>query len=320
MGLTSDRSILREMMEQFGQYWLTGQSASFPLLLADDAELISHQHGSIDSRAALLEALAQDSAKGELYGQHSNHYIAIEGDQAATSMYLFAMAKDNNAQYFLFGAAVVMRFRRHENGWLLHQIRLQVNWSHGNQKLMPHWKNVPSEHGWDLSKEPPVLVSELHSPWALLPNAAVPERLEEALPELYARYSFAVDQNDIGLLATTYSQDIEGGFAPAGNFKGHDNVISLLKNFRHLAAVWQHFAHIVRIEDEGDGKHAKMIVARVIPERPVSESGEQLYGAHYQLRVRRGEDKQWRVCWTDYRTGWFTKHSIPVFDIGRTTA
>ena len=319
MSLTSDRSALRELMGQFAQYWLTGEPQAIHVKMADDMELISHQHGHWQNRDDALHALKRDTANSPLYGQHSNHYIAVEQDQAISSMYLFAMAQ-HNPQYFLFGSALVMHFRREATGWVIEKIRLQVNWSHGNPELMAHWKNIPNEHGWDLAKEPPVLVSELHSPWVLLPNAPVPENLDQALAELYARYSFAVDQNDIRLLATTYTQDIEGGFAPAGNFKGHDQVISLLKNFRHLAAVWQHFAHIVRIDDEGDGRHAKMIVARIIPERPVSETGDPIYGAHYQLRVRKGDDGQWRVCWTDYRTGWFGPHNVPEFDIGRATA
>ncbi len=319
MSLTSDRSALRDLMDRFADFWLTGESTAIQPALASDLELISHQHGRWHGPQQALNAIKHDTASGALYGQTSNHYIAVEQDQAVCSMYLFAMAQ-NRPQYFLFGSALVMHFRRETTSWVIEKIRLQVNWSHGEPELMSHWKNTPNEQGWDLAKEPPVLISEVHSPWALMPNAPVADDLSQALAELYARYSFAVDQNDIGLLATTYTQDIEGGFAPAGNFSGYDQVISLLKNFRHLAAVWQHFARIVRIEDEGDGQHAKMIVARIIPERPVSENGDPIYGAHYQLRVRKGTDGQWRVCWTDYRTGWFSEQNIPAFDIGRATA
>lgn len=316
----SERDTIREMIEQFGQCWLEGEAAAMPLLMQQEVQLISHQHGEHKGRDAVLQALSRDTAAAALLGQTSNHYIAVDGDQAAASMYLFGLKPGHKRQYFLFGAALVMRLQRHENGWLFSEIRLQVNWSHGDRGLMSHWKNVPGEHGWKMGDEPPVLVSELHSPWALLPDVPVPESLPEALSELYARYSFAVDQNDMSLLTTAYSQDISGGFAPVGNFSGHDKVISILKNFRHLASVWQHFAHVVRVEDEGDGRHAKMIIARIIPERPVDEQGRQVYGAHYQLRVRLEDDHQWRICWTDYRTGWFTQDDVPEFDIGRATA
>ncbi|XAW87797.1 nuclear transport factor 2 family protein [Vibrio sp. CDRSL-10 TSBA] len=263
---SSERDTIREMIEQFGQCWLEGEAAAMPLLMQQEVQLISHQHGEHKGRDAVLQALSRDTAAAALLGQTSNHYIAVDGDQAAASMYLFGLKPGHKRQYFLFGAALVMRLQRHENGWLFSEIRLQVNWSHGDRGLMSHWKNVPGEHGWKMGDEPPVLVSELHSPWALLPDAPVPESLPEALSELYARYSFAVDQNDMSLLTTAYSQDISGGFAPVGNFSGHDKVISILKNFRHLASVWQHFAHVVRVEDEGDGRHAKMIIARIIPE------------------------------------------------------
>jgi hypothetical protein len=82
----------------------------------------------------------------------------------------------------------------------------------------------------------------------------------------------------------------------------------------------QHFADVVRLELEADGRHAQMIVARIIPERPVDAQGHSLYGAHYQIRARREDDGQWRICWSDYRPGWFTTAGAPAFEIGVTLA
>ncbi|WP_342670039.1 nuclear transport factor 2 family protein [Alteromonas confluentis] len=166
----------------------------------------------------------------------------------------------------------------------------------------------------------PAMVSELHAPWVVLPDVPPPDNLQEALEELYCRYAFSVDQNDMMLLKSSYSEDIAGGFAPVGNLSGREQVIGTLKNFRHLAPYWQHFAEVVRFEEEPDGQHVKLIVARIIPERPVDEAGNTVYGAHYQLRARKTSTGQWQFCWTDYRPGWFTEHSLPEFDIGNATA
>jgi len=51
-----------------------------------------------------------------------------------------------------------------------------------------------------------------------------------------------------------------------------------------------------------------------------AEAGRTLYGAHYQLRAQREDDGQWRICWFDYRPGWFTDAEVPTFDIGVTHA
>ncbi|OFC70997.1 hypothetical protein BFC18_11220 [Alteromonas confluentis] len=184
-----------------------------------------------------------------------------------------------------------------------------------------HQKRFPRvQSGWQMGFDAPAMVSELHAPWVVLPDVPPPDNLQEALEELYCRYAFSVDQNDMMLLKSSYSEDIAGGFAPVGNLSGREQVIGTLKNFRHLAPYWQHFAEVVRFEEEPDGQHVKLIVARIIPERPVDEAGNTVYGAHYQLRARKTSTGQWQFCWTDYRPGWFTEHSLPEFDIGNATA
>ena len=101
--------------------------------------------------------------------------------------------------------------------------------------------------------------------------------------------------------------------------EGHA-IVGQLKSFRRHWPWMQHFADVVRLELEADGRHARMIVARIVPERPADASGRALYGAHYQVRARLEDDGQWRICWTDYRPGWFTTDEIPAFDIGITHA
>ncbi|SEG08478.1 nuclear transport factor 2 family protein [Marinobacterium lutimaris] len=322
MSISADRQALGERVDQLGQAWLDGTTDRLGELFTSDARLISSQHGEYQGAQAIIAALAEDTAEAPFQGAMTNRYLAVEpgSDQAAASVYLFGLTQRMGRAAFIFGAALVMRFERVEGRWLFSEVRLQINWTNGDNRLVPHWSKPPGTNGWQMGDEAPVLVSELHSPWAIMPKAAVPESLDEALHELYARYSFGVDQNDMGLLISAYDDDISGGFAPVGNLSGRDTVIGVLKSFRHLATLWQHFAEVVRIEDEGDGQHVKLIVARIIPERPMDEQGNRIYGAHYQLRARRQPDGQWKFCWTDYRPGWFSEHQIPAFDVGNATA
>ncbi|KFZ37256.1 hypothetical protein HR45_11295 [Shewanella mangrovi] len=314
-----DKLALASIMTQFTDAWFAGNSQAMAQLLADDSQLFSSQHGCASGARAMTDLLMQDANNKPFYGQMTNRYIGVEGDNAAASCYVYGIFQADNRTFFIFGAALVFRFSRQQQ-WQLDELRLQVNWTHGNNSLVPHWRKPPGQNGWQMGDDAPVIVSELHSPWALLPNAAAADSLSEALAELYYRYSFAVDQNDMGLLVSAYSEDIAGGFAPVGNLNGREQVIGILKSFRHLATLWQHFAEVVKVEDEGDGLHAKFIVARIIPERAVDELGRKLYGAHYQLRARRQHNGQWQICWTDYRPGWFSEHQLPEFDVGNATA
>ncbi|MEC5319255.1 hypothetical protein VSX61_09920 [Brenneria populi subsp. brevivirga] len=103
-----------------------------------------------------------------------------------------------------------------------------------------------------------------------------------------------------------------------GALQGRHEIIGQQKSFRRHWPWMQHFADALCLELESDGRHARTIVGRIIPERPVDETGRNLYGAHYQLRLE--EDGQWRICWFDYRPGWFPDNDIPAFEIGITHA
>ena len=174
--------------------------------------------------------------------------------------------------------------------------------------------------GWQLGDEPPVIVSELDSPWALIGDALPQASAQDAVRQLYSKYAWAIDQGDIALLSDSYTDDAAGGFTPIGKLQGLHTIIGQQKSFRRHWPWMQHFAEVLRVELEADGHHARMIVARIVPERPVDEAGRTLYGAHYQFRLRLEGDGQWRICWFDYRPGWITDAEIPTFDIGVTYA
>lgn len=319
MSSQQDRQAVKQLAHRFLSTWMSQDESLEAVGLTPACQFHSSHHGAATGYQDIQERLAQDTQTSDMIGQMSNLYVAVDGNRAAFSFYMYGLV-EQNPRAFMFGSAVVATLSYQESRWRLEEIRLVVNWSKGDSSLMPHWQNVPTQYGWQMGFAAPAVVSELHSPWAKLPNVQPPEDLHEAISELYYRYAFSVDQNDMGLLDRSYTEDISGGFAPVGNLSGKDEVIGTLKNFRHLAAFWQHFAEVVRLEEEGDGRHVKVIIGRIIPERPVDERGNKLFGAHYQLRARKMSDGQWKFCWTDYRPGWFTEHSVPAFDIGNATA
>ena len=318
---TDARPMLAALQDDFFAAWSRGQWQGLAPSLAEQAALTSSQHGEGRGEADWRRLLAADAA-GLVSMRSSNHAMLVgKNGQAATSAYVVGLFK-RGQQQFLFGASVVLRFQCDEpqRRWSLTHARIQVNWCKGEPSLAAHWRLLPSDAGWQLGDAPPVIVSELDSPWALIGDALPPATAEDAVRQLYSKYSWAIDQGDIALLGDSFTDDAAGGFTPMGPLQGRHAIVGQLKSFRRHWPWMQHFADVVRLELEADGRHARMIVARIVPERPADASGRALYGAHYQVRARLEDDGQWRICWTDYRPGWFTTDEIPAFDIGITHA
>jgi hypothetical protein len=317
MSDTTDRAVLRGIVDGFLRGWSDGQWAIVPI--AADARLVSNQHADAVGRDAIARALGSDTDGGrQLALRVSNRYVGARGDIAAASVYVAGMLQTVSSQA-LFGSTVAMTFERIEGVWALSTVRIFVNWQQGDVLTLAHWRAVPTNNGWQLGDPPPVLVSELDSPWAVLGESTMEESLEEGVSALYSKYSWAIDQGDIALLADCFTADAAGGFAPMGTMQGRHAIIGQLKSFRRQWPWMQHFADVVRIEPESTTS-VRMIVARIIPDRPVDTRGRPVYGAHYQIRARYEADGRWRIAWTDYRPGWFTREAPPAFDLDRTDA
>ena len=313
------RAELTALREAFFEAWSKGNWQALTAALADDACLISNQHGASQDPDGWQHALARD--RPCLVSMRTSNHATLTGDdgQAACSAYVIGLFTDGQ-RHLLFGASVVLRFHLDEDKgrWLLRHARLNVNWCRGEPSLVPHWRMPPGDTGWQLGDPAPVLVSELDSPWALIRAAQPCGSTADAIAELYSKYSWAIDQGDIALLADCYTEDAAGGFTPIGALRGRHAIVGQLKSFRRLWPWMQHFAEVVRLGFEPDGRHARMIVARLIPERLADAAGDPVFGAHYQLRARLEQDGQWRICWSDYRPGWFTLAETPEFDLGVT--
>lgn len=321
MNRQHERAVLQQQIDALVAAWANGCLHEQRQRLAEQLALVSNQHGRLVGAAACVQALQADTRNGPMACcRLSNRYLAIHEDLAVGSLYLFGQLAQGTGSGLLFGATLVLQLKRSGTGWLLDELRIDVPWTRGDRSAASHWQHLPSNSGWQPGDPAPAIVSELHAPWRRVPQAAPSACLEEAAAELYARYAFAVDQSDIDLLAGCYSEDIHGGFMPLGALSGRDTVVGMLKQFRQLAPFWQHFADVLWVREEGDGCHAQVIVGRIVPERAQDASGRALYGAHYQLRIRKVAQDPWRICWSDYRPGWFTADDIPAFDIGQVTA
>lgn len=312
------RTAVNSIINSFFNSWSDGQWETLFPSLADDTVLMSGQHGEAHGGAEWKQLLAEDT---DLFNwmRTSNHATVIGNNNIAVSSAYVMGLLQRGRQQFLFGGSVIFQFRFNASGEiLLHEVRIQANWSKGDPSLAKHWLYIPTDNGWQLGDPSPVIVSELNSPWSVVRDEQQQTELAGAVAQLYSKYSWAIDQNDISLLSDSYSKDAEGGFSPMGRLKGRQSIIGQQKNFRRHWPWMQHFADVLKIEPEADQKTARMIVGRIIPDQPYDEKGHKVYGAHYQLQVQLENDNQWRISWFDYRPGWFNEKNIPAFDIGVT--
>jgi len=315
------RTKVTTVIDQFIAGWTTAQWENIDGTIAQDVTLLSGQHGNITSIEALRESLELESNLLS-WVRKSNHATVIDQQvtQAISSQYLIGLFEKENRQ-FLFGASATFEFAiNNQNEALLTKIKFQANWYKGDATLAQHWKYLPSDDGWTLGDPDPAIVSELDAPWNLIQSRQPQSDIKNAIAESYSKYSWAIDQNDISLLSDSYTPDAKGGFSPMGKLNGRHSIIGQQKNFRRHWPWMQHFADVLRIDLDQDGQHANMIVGRIVPETLLTAHSDKVYGAHYQLRVRLDEDGEWRICWFDYRPGWFTSTTVPEVEIGITHA
>lgn len=278
-------------IERFVQAWRSGDWRGSEHWIAADARLRSSQHGHGVGPAAFATLLAPDAVGDAFHVRTSNHSLRVGAHRAVAGFYAFA-SKHAPSAALLFGATLRVDLHTDASGtWRIGGAIVSINWSKGSASAMPHWTGVPGENGWQLGDAPPVLVSELDAPWRVRLEGLIAPAVETQLVELYSRYAWAIDQGDIALLSDCYTDTCAGKFAPMGGYTGRHAVIGQLKSFRRHWPWMQHFADVVRMEVVSETK-ARLIVARIIPERPLDASGRPVYGAHYQLAVERESDGQ----------------------------
>ncbi|MEC5319256.1 hypothetical protein VSX61_09925 [Brenneria populi subsp. brevivirga] len=153
--------------------WSHGQWQDLEPYLAENAVLISNQHGEGRDESDWHRLLAD--AATLTWMRPSNHATLVaQNGQAASSFYAIGLFS-RGTQQLLFGASVVLQFRQsnrqREGRWHLTTARLNANWCKGDVSLAAHWDKPPSDAGWQLGDAAPAIVSELDSPWALIRNA-----------------------------------------------------------------------------------------------------------------------------------------------------
>lgn len=298
------RSAMLATLDRLIQGWACDEWQYANAMFTDDCVFHSSAHGDARGSDAIAAMLRRDHASGAILTvQTTNHYAAGLDREGVLSGYAYGERTEGAAR-LTFGATMTGRLCEEGGRWRFSELRLSVNWLDGDTSLTPGWKAPAGDLGWQVGDAAPTIVSEMDSPWSRLPAPSIEGDLNQQLAETFSRYAWAIDQGDIALLATCFTADAAGDFPPLGHLKGRHHIIGHLKSFRQLWPWMQHFGRPLLMEIDPAGTSARMVIGRVIPQRPSTPEGLNLYGAQYELTLRR-EQSLWKIEWFDYRSGWF---------------
>jgi len=292
-------------LDTFAEAWTVGDRGTLAALFTPKSALHSSAHGDVRGAADIASLFGADlDPERPLTLVTTNQYVGGDDDRAVLTSYLYAITPEGDPKPATFGGRLVADLSRHGADWRFDVLRLSIPWTDGDGTRFAKW-TVPGREGWKPGDAAPAIVSELDSPWARGIPELDPDDLEQQLADFYPRYSWAMDQGDFALLRGCFTEDVYGTFLPMGDLKGRHEVIGQMKSFRRLWPWMQHFGRTLKMTIGESGTTAHLLVGRIIPQRPTAPSGEDLYGAHYELDLRR-EDGTWRISRFEYDEGWVT--------------
>ncbi len=303
-----------ELLEKLRHSWSSGDWKEAGFFLAAKVVLHSSHKGVRVGSNAVIEAFDENIAADELLELvTSNYYVTYDGyETAMISAYLYGEKSVNNRRNLLalFGAVVRLTAKTVDGKWKITHVLINNGWIEGEPVHFSGWTLPQGEKGWRPGDAPPVLVSELDSPWVCISNNVIISTEEEQIAESYSRYSWGIDQNDFGQFKSCYTEDACGQFPPLGPLSGLHNIVGSLKEFRRHWPWMQHFGVPLKITVDSDNKTAEMWIGRLIPGRIKNENGDWMYGAHYRIELRK-EYGLWKFSWSEYVPGWFSEHDMP---------
>jgi len=301
-------------LDAFRRSWETGDWQDASRFLSASVTLRSSHKGTLKGDETVIAAFREDTDSGQHRNLVTSNYYAADNGQgmAMVSAYLYGeVASDiKSTPAALFGAVVRLTLNLIDSEWKVTEVLVNISWVEGDRHALSGWTLPPGQQGWRPGDAPPVLVSELDSPWACIPHNQIVSTVEEQIEEAYSRYSWGIDQNDFGQFRTCYTWDAKGEFPPLGPLSGHHNIVGSLKEFRRHWPWMQHYGVALKITVGSDGESAEMWTGRLIPGQIKNQQGEWMYGAHYRIELRK-EEGYWKFSWSEYVPGWFSETTLP---------
>ncbi|MCJ9720370.1 nuclear transport factor 2 family protein [Agrobacterium sp. SHOUNA12C] len=282
----------------------TGDTDALKALSTSSVSAQASHRGHLAGPVEIAAMFGPFAKMQEMHLSSSNVYLAGTMTRARGSGYLAGRVIDTKE--LSFGVVFVVDLTREfsTDPWKISGLKVQLTWTEGVKELRPDWTFPVHEKIWTEGDPLPVIVSEVDAPWHVHPNNELQTSDVRDVEDTYARYSWAIDQADFGLLTGCYTEDAAGTFRPMGPLSGRHAIIGVLKDFRRAWPWMQHYGQVLGSVIEGDD--AAIIVGRTIPQSNLERG---MFGAYYPMRLRRS-GALWRITWTEYRPGWFRSADV----------
>jgi ketosteroid isomerase-like protein len=300
----SNRREISEVFSQFAKAYESGDLSSIKHLLLKDAKAGLSNHGSFEGRDAIIEGLYSSVIADIARHYLTNEYIAVAAGTGQQSVYftgIFADDLGDRLNSSWFSGHYANTYQHTDEGWKIATIRFELDWKIGNHPRIRDWEEPRNTLGWDPDVKLPTVISRLDAPWHVISHPEETGSDEVQIADVFTRYTWAVDQWDIGLLSDIVTDDIATNLVPFGDVIGRREFMTTLQTFRTGRANLHHVVGDYQIEVTGD--KATMQVYRLVPYNVSKEMLDRnIFGATYNCSLRR-EKGVWKLERLTYTEG-----------------
>ncbi|WP_413376781.1 nuclear transport factor 2 family protein [Alkalihalobacillus sp. 1P02AB] len=301
----SNRDEISEVFSQFAKAYEAGDLSSIKHLFLEEVKASFSNHGNFESRDAMIEGLSNSLVAADI-ARHfiGNEYIAVAAGTAQQSAYLTAIVADDRGgrlESSWFSGHYANTYQHTDEGWKIATIRYELDWKIGNHQMIREWENPRDSLGWNPNVKLPYIISGIDAPWHAIPHPEEAYSDEVRILDVFTRYTWAVDQWDISLLADILTEDIVTDVVPFGEVIGRRNFMTTVQTFRTGRVDLHHVIGDYRIEVNGD--KAALQIYRLVPYNVTKETLDRnIFGATYNCSLRR-EDGMWKLEKFSYTEG-----------------
>lgn len=307
---TTDHARLDSLLIDLHRALVRRDAEAARVFFAADATALTSHLGAHRGAEEIAAALVGGVPAGEhVRLRISNAHTAFDGEHAVQSSYVLLISADETPTErldgFLAGAHQTLRWAFDGEEWRITELRVQLDWHHGSRSWASGWTLPDGVPGWHRGWVRPAVSAWADSPWRAIPSPDGVGSEEDRIRATYIRYAWGIDQQDIALMASAFTEDVEADMSPFGSMSGRAEVVDSLGALRNGQPYLQHAAPVLDVElDPGDPEQASMTIYRTVPHEVTLETLDApVYGAHYTSRLRR-EDGLWRFSRLRYVPGW----------------
>lgn len=321
-----DYDEIKNTFEKFVKAWESQHEEGFDDCMIMDSYTEFSMFGALYSRE-LLKVRLHEMTRKPTYSRFEieGYCCLIEGDRAQQCASMLGLFTDDSQEVYThlgFTGMFANTWEKRPEGWRMVSVKFDWmtddsnvgsrdasgayvrNAGDGSLSFVENWRPIKDYTGLPGL---PAICAETDAPWYAIKNRENIGTDEEQIAELFARYSFAIDNSCQALLPDLFTDDCVISMAQLGEMSAFTFIKTNKEN--HKTSIRSHHTgHIVKLDIKGD--KAKGIIHRKAPDElyPYQLTKEtekaNIVAARYEMTFRK-EDGQWRISRMCYMPGSF---------------